>query len=360
MEKIQVNFLSCRAREMNTDLLPIYHQFRTDSRCYAHTFLKNWEQLPTDENLIRSVSKTPTEFSSPSYNIFFCNDIALRHQLGSYQPSKPQLLLITPNNHYYQLALRTLPNKQDRGSLEKFSHIFVPNPFIKKVIKKHYTIRQSQHLISTETPFSYRLRQESLQKKYRDQFTILFPQAAQKKILFIMLPKQMSAITEKAIPCFSLTDFIDRLGKDWLLVTNCFPLLKQTTTDLSDRVLYINLRYPLENILYFSDLVITNLSFFAHGQMSRKKPCFCLSYQENGFEKYMKKKHPALFLSRLQELFEKFPHLDNTSDLMIDSGHNKKTAAYTAAFDKMHQEITFYQESDPVSEIRKIIYDLTV
>lgn len=349
MEKIQVNLLSCRTREMNTDLLPIYRKLQSNPDCYVHTYVKNRDQLTLDGNH----SNTIMSSSSFQKNIFLCNDIGLRQLLRPLEDSSSQMLLITPNNPYYQLALKSFIKRQEKLALAKFSHIFAPNPFIMETIKKHYILNEKQKLILMETPFSFRLRDEELQQSIRRQFTLRFPKTADKKILFIMLPKQMSKETQKSLEKFSLPDFLDKLGKDWFLITNSLPILKQSGSDCSDRSLYISLQYPLDQILYFSDMLITDMSFFAHGQLIRKKPFFCLSYQNNGFEQYMKKHFPALFLSSLYDLFYKW----NGKETALCLDEKTKTAAFTTAFEKIHHETTYYQESDPVDQITNLIFE---
>lgn len=336
MKKTQANLLSCRIREMNSDLLPVERRLRNHPECYVHTYVKSLDDIAakSDDSFLLPPSG---EFEK---NVFLCNDLALRHLLAPFEVSHPQMLLITQNNFYYQLAQKTFFNRQERQTLAKFSHIFVPNSFVLKTITRSYRFTKHQKVALMETPFSFRLRSAQRQQDKRLDFTLRYPQTAGKKILFLMLPKKIAPEKRSLLESFSLADFMDKLGGDWFLVSNFLPLFKQTDKDCQDCALYLNQSYPLTDLLYFSDLLISDLSFFAHGQMSRNKPFFCLSHENNAFELYMKKNYPALFLPGLDDLF----------DTWIT-----KEDKFKEAFQKFHQEITYEQQTDPAEQLTELI-----
>ncbi len=344
-EQHQSYFLSCRVREYNTDLRPLYDRLKKKEDTSVFTFIRdnNKSMIPDPVSPLIAFPPADERESTPSYSII-CNDIAMRDFYPERENGIPQILLITPNNFFYQLIMKDAPDADDpkRLDLEKFSHILAPNQFIADIITRNYNLDSTQHLELLENPFHWNLCQEENINWQKEKFFSKYPQAKDKKILFLMMPQKTGKEQKEILGNFPLDDFLTQLGKDWFFITNCKPLLIRTMgmrKDYSEQFLYLNRQYPLEDILYFCDILVTDLSYLAVAQAQKNKPFFCLGHNDNAFEQYIKENHPTLFLETSNDLLS-----INDSSLELTKDHIK-----------LYEELVYKQADDPQITLEKLL-----
>lgn len=298
-----MNLLSCRSREMNTDLLPILRRLQVKEEkdnFSLHTFIRDLEKSTAYPAL-------QVEGINPdSKQICLCNDLALHQYLPESDQDHRHALLVTMNNYYFQLALQADEFKENkRVYIQKFNQLYLPNQFVYNMLHTFFQIRRTQKVEIISNPFIWKLNQQDQADLHKKKFLTHFPQAKDKKILFVMLPNQITEDARESMGQFSIDEFVQKTRGEWVIVTNSTPLLEQINEARSEsqaHLIYLKKQYPLENLLYFSDLLITDVSFFAAAQAGRGKAFYCIKHNNNAFEKYMEKYYPALILSGMDDM----------------------------------------------------------
>ena len=140
----------------------------------------------------------------------------------------------------------------------------------------------------------------------RNNLEYLYPEAKGKKILTILTVNQTAP--EEMTELFSdldLKKFLNEIGDNWFLLTNNINLLEMSGKlpfSYSKCFGYMKGVFGFDNLLYFSDMLVTNSSKHACTFASENKPVYYLNYGKKHFGRYMKQYYPDLYLETAGEL----------------------------------------------------------
>ena len=83
-----------------------------------------------------------------------------------------------------------------------------------------------------------------------------------------------------------------------LLMENAFSLSSKYQKNFG----YVNRIFPVQDLLYVSDVLVTNNGRFAASFACRNKPIWVCAYNQNWFEKYVQQCYPDMFLPSAEQI----------------------------------------------------------
>ena len=97
------------------------------------------------------------------------------------------------------------------------------------------------------------------------------------------------------------------MGDDWFFLTNNWDLVDishQLPYRYSPRFGYIKNKLPVNNMLYVSDMLITNSGRHAGIFSITQKPIYYLEHLPNSFGTYIERFYPSMFLKNIDEVLD--------------------------------------------------------
>ena len=156
------------------------------------------------------------------------------------------------------------------------------------------------------SPFAWEINQEEYRNKRQKELAFYYPELAGKKILAIMTDGKLSSERKETWAAFDFKQFIDQLGGDWFLLTNCKQLMNAASSlpgYYKSRLGFVSKILPGADVLYITDVLITNNSMYASCFASKRKPLYCLGYSNTNMEKYVQKHFKDSYISDLSQFW---------------------------------------------------------
>ena len=323
MNNDTISFLSTRGRAMNIDLKLIQDYLATTlSDINFEYFLKNTATKVPAAN--QQLEKVRLSFCQNTKKLL-CMDASIPIKLAPAKPDERRILTLAPYDYLFNEYLKYIenPEAEHKKTFIRCTHVIPGSPFMSELMKNFYVFDEESVLIDNLClPFSWDIIQKSPKEKLRREFEYFYPQAKGKKILSIITVNQN--FTEEIEQLFSdlnFKDFLDKLGTDWFIITNNMNLLekaKRLSSLYSDCFGYMKGHFNVNNLLYFSDILVTNSSKHACSFAATSKPVYYLNYGKKHFGRYMKQFYPDLYLETAGELM----NIDYTKEILSDAEKN--------------------------------------
>lgn len=337
-----ISFLSTRGRKMNIDLKIVqdYLASALPDVTFKYYFKNNATKVPA---VNQQLGNARVSFCEDAKNLL-CMDASIPIRMAPATSEEKRLLTLAPYDYLFKeyLKYRENPESEHKKTFIQCTHIIPGAPFFSKFLKDFYVLDNTVLLDDLCLPFSWDIMQEPQKAKFRNNFEYFYPQAKGKKILSVITVNQKA--TDEMNDLFSdfdLTKLLDQLKNDWFLITNNVNLLEMAASlsfEYADRFGYMKDRFNVNNLLYFSDILVTNSSKHACAFASVKKPVYYLNYGSKYFGTYIKQFYPDLYLNTAGELMK----INYEKPLLSDEQQ------------KFCQDFSYHTTKNPLEEIRNI------
>ena len=306
MSKTTVSFLSTRGRAMNIDLKLIQDYLASNlSDITFEYYLKNTATKVPAAN--KQLEKARLSFCNNARNII-CMDPSIPVKLSPASLEEKRLLTLVPYDYLFNEYLKFTEDSElaHKKTFFRCTHVLPGSPFFSNFLKNFYEFESATFLDDICLPLAWDITSKESKKTVRTKLEYLYPEAKGKKILTILTVNQTAP--EEMMELFSdldLKKFLDRIGDNWFLLTNNINLLEMSNRlplSYAKCFGYMKGVFGFDNLLYFSDMLVTNSSKHACTFASAKKPVYYLNYGKKHFGRYMKQFYPDLYLETAGEL----------------------------------------------------------
>lgn len=295
-----IAFLSPTSKGISADLRIIKEYFFKISDASFSFFTAN-ENLESKEDS-KAVKLKKVDFCKKAENIV-CAEASLPIRNMFENSNYSRVFIPAPYDYLFKRLLTDADEK--RNSLSNFTHIFYPSPLAKLAIEKHYSLNAIEIIDGYASPLAYDICKKDKQEEILKKIESIYPGAKGKKIISIFQNGKADGVCEEAIKGFNLGDFLDKLSDDCALFTNMTELLDKThylSESQRAKFYYFDLLLPPSQLLYVTDVLITNSSYLACSFAAKRLPIYALQYSESYFEQYMAKESDLTFPSDAEKI----------------------------------------------------------
>lgn len=306
MNNTFISFLSTRGRAMNADLKLIQDYLASNlSDVTFEYYLKNTATKVPAAN--KQLEKARLSFCENSRNII-CMDPSIPVKLSPALPEERRLLTLVPYDYLFNEYLKFTEGHElaHKKTFFRCTHVLSGSPFFSNFLKNFYEFENATFLDDMCLPLAWDITSKETKANVRNHLEYLYPEAKGKKILTILTVNQTAP--EEMTELFSdldLKNLLDEIEDNWFLLTNNINLLEMSGKlpfSYAKCFGYMKGVFGFDNLLYFSDMLITNSSKHACTFASAKKPVYYLNYGKKHFGRYMKQFYPDLYLETAGEL----------------------------------------------------------
>lgn len=304
MTSTNISFVSSRKRGMTPDLMLVKDYLCRNIKEVSFRYFTKSE-LSGNYMYRRGVRYAKTEFCK-NLSHALSVDASIPVNLDKNALGGKRILLAIPYN--YQFADY---NSGVRATLKKtyssYTHVFTFSPFARELLKNRYQLDGVEIIDGFSSPLAWDINQAKKQEQVKDEIKAYFPGIKDKKVLAILVTGNRDEENQPYDEELDLKCFIDQLGPEWFVATNC-PHLVEKAFSLGDKYRdsfgYTRNLFSNHKFLYIADALVTNMSMLASSFASRRKPFYSLEYVGNSFETYVKNEYPSLYLKKLDGLLE--------------------------------------------------------
>lgn len=303
-----ISFLSTRGRKMNIDLKIVQDYLASvlPDVTFKYYFKNTATKVPA---VNQQLGNARLSFCEDAQNLL-CMDASIPIKIAPATPEERRLLTLAPYDYLFKEYLKYIenPESEHKKTFIRCTHIIPGAPFFSRFLKDFYVFENTLLLDNLCLPFSWDITQEPQKVKFRNEFEYFYPQAKGKKILSVITVNQKASDEiNNLFLDLDLKKLLDRLKDDWFLITNNVNLLEMASSlsfEYAGCFGYMKDRFNINNLLYFSDILVTNSSKHACAFASVKKPVYYLNYGNKYFGTYIKQFYPDLYLNTAGELMK--------------------------------------------------------
>lgn len=346
MNKNKFSFVSTKGRSFNLDLQVVKNYLRSAMPDAEFEYY-----LYKSSTKISAINKKMNEgrrlFCADASNII-CMDASIPIKMPSATEDQTRLFLAAPFDYQFNIFLKSSEaDFQKKKTFIRCTDVIPGSPFTSKLLKNCYEWEDNVTFWDDiPHPASWDILQKEKQLAARKRIEFYYPQIKGKKILSLILdgkPQSTADNTEIPNPFqdFNLKEFIDKLGEDWFLITNnsyIIEIANQLPYTCSSAFGYTKNIVTVNDLLYASDMLVTNVSKHACLFSITQKPVYYLDYLQKYFGKYMKQFYSELYLENIHALL----------NIPFEREHLSKEQ------ENFYHEFSYSPEKNPFETIRKI------
>lgn len=319
MEETELTFLSSRGTGLNADLKLVqsYLLKNIKNQELKFRFFLNSEKSNNDM-VNQGVTSAKMKFCENVSSVI-STDGSLSANVKKLNPAGVRLLLATPYDYQFK-NMKYLDDEKDiahkRKTFKHYTHIVSGSPFTSKMLSHFYDLDGKQVMKDFCLPFVWDINQTESQNEIRNALIRYFPAIEKKKIfslLFYGEPKKRNRWIED----FDIKKLLGNLGEDWFIITNLQEIVDKIyfmKSKYKDSFGFVNHIMPSQNLLYVSEMLLTNNGRLASYFVSRGKRIYCPEFRGNFFENYMREKYHGMYLEKFSDLIS----LDLNADVKKD------------------------------------------
>lgn len=311
MKSREIAFVSAKSRGISPDLKLVKDYLEKNIKYASFSYYLNAEN--SNNEMVKKGAKFSKKEFCRDLKDAICIDGSLPTKLTKNAKEGAKVLISVPYDYQFKAV-----NECNKGknTFKSFTHVIAGSPFGEEIFKEYYKIPKKAVIERVCTPFAWDLNQEAKQQEMREKFLQHFPAMKGKKILSILLTGHLEKGEKNPFEKFDWRSFLKTVGDEWFVFVNNWDLLENTVilnSKYTSCFGYVNKMMDARDLMYFSDCLVTNSGMYASYFSSKNKPVYCLSYKNNEFEKYMKKRYPSLFVKNISEKTDKIME-DKLSD----------------------------------------------
>lgn len=305
MNKKEITFLSSRGRSLcqELSLVKTFLAERYRDEVQFRYYLNNeLHQNPLAAHGYRRAKKSFCEGMTNAV----CVDASLSTNLNNLSPEGSRILLAVPYDYQFKnMVLMEQKKKQFHlRTMARFTHLIAGSPFTAELLKKAYRLEDRELIEGVDLPLAWDAMQPGHRRRVQEEILFYYPQAAGKKILSIIVYGDEER-KRKDWESFDIRAFTKKLGEDWFVFTNS-EILMENAFAMSNHYKscfgYMNRILPVPDLLYVSDVLVTNNGRLASAFSRQKKPVYACQYNKNYFEKYMSYAYPDMYFSSADKM----------------------------------------------------------
>lgn len=347
MRNNTISFVSTRGRGLNSDLQIVKNDLMTNLPDveFQYYLNKTATKIPLINTKMEDARRT---FCTEAQNII-CMDPSIPIKIPSASEKETRLLLATPLDYQFNIFMKNMenPDFKKKQTFIRCTHVIPGSPFTARLFQSCYEWEETvTFLDNIPLPISWDITQEEQRATFRKQLEFFYPQAKGKKIISVLLVGQKPETTDEEEPenvykDFDLKAIMDSIDDNCFLITNNWDLVDlscQLPYEYSARFGYIKNKISLNQMMYISDMLITNSSKHACNFSIMQKPIYYLEYLPKVFGNFIQKFYPSMYLKDLNGL----------SDIDF------KTFECTAEQKKFCQEFSYAPTENPLKTIREL------
>lgn len=275
-----------------------------------------------------------------------CIDESLPDQCVFQDEKAKRILISLPFEAQFKKLdyLETSGKEMTKTNLSNFTHIIATAPFQENLLRECYQLGDTKIIRDAASPYVWDINQHKKQQDIKKKFEYYYPGLKEKKVLAVLTAGKTPKQDKDPFAEFDLESFARMLGEEWFLITNNELLLEHYAILSSKHVHicgYVNQLLPPRDLLYFSDVLVTNSSMYAYYFISRRKPFYCLNYKNNYFEKFIHRVYPELYLQAPEQMFELKGCLDEFKQI----------------HEKFYHQFSYGRIENSCEKIKKILLD---
>lgn len=342
MNKTEITFLSSFGRGLNNDLALVkdYIVTQTSDEVMLRYYLNN--EKHKNPLVAHGYRRAKKDFCDGMTNVL-CTDASLTSKISNMAPEGQRILFAVPYD--YQFKNMVLMEEKNRkfhlNTFARFTHIIPGSPFTADLLKRAYSIEDKELIEGVSLPLACDLCSVERQKEVAEHIFYYFPQARGKKILSVIVYGDME-MKRKDWESLDVKQWIKDLGDDWFLFTNSELLMNNTFSmgnHYKEKFGYINKMLPVPDLLYISDVLVTNNGRLASVFSILDKPVYACHYNKNYFEKYMSLKYPDMYFGNAAAMCE----------------HPFKAEGQTETQKKFSRNMSYGSEADPCQKAADLL-----
>lgn len=312
-----LSFYSVRKRGVTMDIQLIKDYLeQTDEDIAFRFFTKN--EINENPKITQMIRLSKKEFSKTTGHAL-CIDESMPKDLPGKEPGVCRLYLAQPFDFLFKNYLSKESKQHNKMTFSACTHIFTGVPLVNKLVCKNYN---TDHLTVIEDvclPKTWDILHGQKRDQIRKYMEYYFPQMKNKKIVSVLLTgTKRNEEGELIFPGESLKKLADLMDDDVFILYNALDIarsLEEVSGDYKDRLGFTGCYLTDSQIVYITDLLITNTANHAVDFAGTGKPVYCYSLKDNGFTTYMRENYPGLCLESLEELGDKdLFHYDQDPD----------------------------------------------
>jgi hypothetical protein len=271
----------------------------TEYLCFR-SFSKN--EKTDNVQLNAGNQKLRKRFCEDAVNVI-CVDASFSGKIN--HPEGKRLLLATPYDYQFKNYCLSEKRSLQLNTLKKFSHIIAGSPFTEQLLKEAYKLEAAEIIGQTALPLAWEVCQTDKQRIMMDKIAFYYPEIRHKKVMTFLCAGNDG---EEAgfFGNMDMKEFFAQLDKDWFVFTNSRSMMENAyvlSSDYRKSFAYINHLLQPHELLFVTDVLITNNGRMAASFSGRNKPVYCPLYKGSYFEKYMKKQYKNLCIESSDRLF---------------------------------------------------------
>lgn len=307
MNKKEITFLSSRGRGLSNDLSLVKNHLITlgKENLSLRYYLNN--ELHKNPLAAHGYRRAKKSFMEGTTNVI-CVDASLSSKMNNLSQDGKRILLAVPYEYQFKNELQIEEKGKDfnLNTLAQFTHIIAGSPFTASLLKKAYRLEDKVLVEEVSLPFAWDTIQEGSRQKVQHTIFSYFPQAEGKNILSLIVYGDEEK-KRKDWENFDIKGFTKSLGEDWFVFTNSDYLVENAfamSNRYKDCFGYISRMLPIPDLIYLTDVLVTNNGRLASAFSIQDKPVYVCHYNANNFEKYVKYKYPDMYFEDTKKLLE--------------------------------------------------------
>lgn len=307
MNKTEITFLSSFGRGLSNDLALVkdYIVTQLSDKVMLRYYLNN--EKHKNPLVAHGYRRAKKDFSNGMTNVL-CTDASLTPQINNMAAEGQRILFAVPYDYQFKnmVLMEEKNRKFNLNTFARFTHMIPGSPFTADLLKRAYRIEGKELIENVSLPLAYDICSVERQKEVGERIYYYFPQARGKKLLSVIVYGDME-MKRKDWESLDVKQWIKELGDDWFLFTNSELLMNNTFSmgnHYKEKFGYINKILPVPDLLYISDVLVTNNGRLASVFSILDKPVYACHYNKNYFEKYMSLKYPDMYFGNAMAMCE--------------------------------------------------------
>lgn len=257
-------------------------------------------------------------FAKRAENIICCDD-SLPKSREFFKTPGSRTLILEPYNYFFKSVLEYMSSKHGTAeqnlSFVNFNKIISYTPFLNEIAQKVCPMSSGEYICDAAIPFSYSIIRERDKTQARMKAERIFPQITGKKVISILTTGANQKGTDTKFFDLDIKTLCRELPEDWIIVTNNSLIGEKTSVlsaDHAGKIVCVEASsFMFADILYFSEILITDAPNYACIFASSKKPFYVINFDDSAFTDLIKRFYSPLFISELNEI----PELIKSSSL---------------------------------------------
>ncbi len=305
MNETEITFLSSRGRGLSNDLalLKDYLAKQSGEDVKLRYYLNNERHKnPLAAHGYRRAKK---DFMEGMTNVV-CVDASLSTKINNLAPEGSRILLGVPYDYQFKnmFLMESKGKEFNLNTFARFTHIIPGSPFTADLLKRAYRLEDKEIIEGVSLPFAYDIGDAKRRENVSELIYYYFPHARDKKILSVIVYGD-EEMKRKDWETIDVKQWMKELGEEWFVFTNS-EILMENAFSMGNQYKksfgYVNRILPVPDLLYATDVLVTNNGRLASAFSILEKPLYVCRYNKNYFEKYVLLLHHASILALMEHL----------------------------------------------------------